>query len=93
MAKGSFEVRTTPITQPDRNDTRKGQKRFRLPAAYDPEAINSELDYVHERINQVVYESVALADLDTATATNAQIATRVNEIAEILRQAGLLKSS
>jgi len=35
MAKGGFEVRTTPIAQPDANNTLKGQKRFRLPQEYD----------------------------------------------------------
>jgi hypothetical protein len=92
MAKGSFETRTTPIAQPDRNFTKKGQKRFRLPAEYDPEPINSELDYLHERVNQVVYEATALTDLDSGE-TLANTIARVNALTEILRQAGLLKSS
>ncbi len=92
MARGSFEVRTTPIAQPDIGSTRKGQKRLRQPAEYDPETINSELDYVHERINQVVYEATALTDL-TSGATLAETITRVNALAEILRQMGGLKTS
>jgi hypothetical protein len=92
MAKGSFEVRTTPIDQPEIGSTRKGQKRLRQPADYDPETINSELDYVHERINQITYEAAALTDL-SGSATLADTITRVNALAEILRQAGLLKSS
>lgn len=92
MAKGGFDQRTTPIAQPNVGTTRKGQKRLRQPREYDPETINSELDYVHERINQIVYEATALTDLSSG-ATLAQTITRVNELAEILRQMGGLKSS
>lgn len=91
MAKGGFEERRTSIAQPDPSATRKGQKRFRQGDNYDPEQINSELDYVHERINQVVTEAASLTDL-SGSATLADVIDRVNELTQILRDAGLLKS-
>jgi hypothetical protein len=92
MAKGAITVPREPIAQPEVGSTRKGQKRYRAGAEYDPLPLNAELDYVHERINQVVVESAALEDLESS-ATLAETITRVNELAEILRSAGLLKSS
>lgn len=89
MATGSIEQRRTPIEQPNRKDTRKSQKGYIQPEEYSADALNRELDRLHERINQIVVETIALTDLDTATATTAQIATQVNLISELLRQAGL----
>jgi len=54
------------------------------------EPINSELDYVHERLNNIVVEAAAITDL-TSGATLAETITRVNALTQILRNAGLLK--
>lgn len=54
MAKGNIPQRRTPIAQPSEGSTLVGQKRLAQGPDYDGQAINSELDYVHERINQVL---------------------------------------
>lgn len=92
MSRGPITVGRTPITQPDVSSTRKGQKRFRQGDKYEPTQINTELDYIHERINQIVVEDPAIDDLDSG-ATLAQVITRVNLLTQTLRDAGLLKSS
>lgn len=57
MARGSIPRRRTPIQQPDEASTKIGQKRYAQGQEYDGQRINSELDYVHERINQVLPEA------------------------------------
>lgn len=90
MAKGAISVGREPIAQPNRENSRKGQKRYRQGAEFDPTQINAEFDYIHERINQIVVESAALTDL-SGSATLSDVITRVNALAEILREAGLLR--
>lgn len=90
MAKGAITVPREPIAQPNRENTRKGQKRYRQPEVYDPTQINTEFDYIHERLNQIVVESAAIEDL-SGSATLAQVITRLNAVTEILREAGLLR--
>lgn len=94
MANNAPLVASRALTvQPDANATVKDQKRYQLPDDYNAQQTNQALDQVHERINKIVVEAAALADLDSATATAAQCATRLNAFGEILRQSGLLKSS
>lgn len=54
MAKGSLPRRRSPIEQPDTSNTKVGQKRYAQRDDYDGQAINSELDYIHERINDIL---------------------------------------
>lgn len=76
--------------QPNQASTRKDQKRYQISDPPEAKEINDEFDRVHTRLNQIVVAAAALADLDPATATAAQCATRLNELAEILRDSGLL---
>lgn len=87
-----LEPARTKTQQPDLTDTKKSQKRYRMPEEYKAEAVNSELDQVHRRINEVIVEAEASPDLDAATATAAQCAADINNIKAILRRAGLLRS-
>lgn len=89
MSFGPITAATTAIVQPDPSNTKKGQKRLRLSGDYDAIQLNSQLDYIHERLNQIVREDPALADL-AGSATLAQVITRLNTITETLRSAGLL---
>ncbi len=91
MARGPIQVAREPITQPALESTFKAQKRFRQGQEYNPETLNSEYDFLHERVNDILVESAPLADL-ALTATLAQTIVRVNELAAILREAGLLKT-
>lgn len=86
----NLSVPRTKTEQPNFKDTRKGQKHFQIPPSYDPQPINQEFDYIHERINQIAVEAEALTDL-SGSATLAQVITRVNALTEILREAGLLR--
>jgi len=90
MAKGVIEVARNAIVQPNRSTSRKSQKRQGLKEEYDGALVNNELDYVHERINLVVVEVAAVADLDPAAST-AEIVARINYLTETMRSAGLLK--
>lgn len=90
MARGVITVPREPISQPVVSDTRKSQKRRALNAESDPQLINNELDYVHERLNMIVVEDPAITDLDSG-ATLAEVITRLNLITQTLRSAGLLK--
>lgn len=91
MAKEPIIAARAKTPQPDANSTRKDQKGYRLPDEYDPVATNAELDRLHERLNKIVVEAEALADLDPSTATTSEIATRLNAYGEILRSSGLLR--
>lgn len=91
MSRGPILVTREPITQPEISSTFKAQKRFRQGPEYNPETINAEYDFLHERTNNILVEAAPLADLAT-TATLAQVIVRVNELASILREAGLLKT-
>lgn len=83
-----------PIAQPDPQSTGKDQKGFQLSSTYNAQEVNSEFDRVHKRINDILAEGAALPDLATAGSTaNADICTRINALAALMRQAGLLKSS
>lgn len=61
MAKGSLPRRRTPIEQPDTSNTKVGQKRYAQKGEYDGQSINSELDYVHERINQTLASGTSIS--------------------------------
>lgn len=90
MSRGPLSVSRTPISQPSSQSTKKGQKRFVAKDEYDASQINIELDYIHERLNQVILESAALTDL-SGSATLANVITRLNAITQILRDAGLIR--
>lgn len=90
MPVGPIVPRRTAITQPDVSNTRKSQKRRALLGEYNPQLINNELDYVHERLNMIVVEDAAIEDLDSG-ASLGDVITRLNLITETLRSAGLLK--
>lgn len=92
MATGPIAVPRTPIAQPDRIDTKKSQKRRALGPEFDAQMVNNELDYLHERLNLVVVEDPAIADLASG-ATLAEVITRLNLITETLRSAALLRRS
>lgn len=84
--------RVSSQAQPSAMDTKKSQKRYTQTEVYDPHSINTEFDYLHERLNQIVTEDPALADL-ASTATLANVIVRLNALADTLRKAGLLRSS
>ena len=92
MSRGAINRNAGSIAQPNAQNTRKGQKRFRQGGEYDGTQINSELDYIHERINQIVVEDPAIEDLDSG-ATLTEVIERLNSITETLRSAGLLRPS
>lgn len=87
----SLSVSTTPITQPDRTNTQKSQKKIQQAADYDPSAINTEMDYIHERLNKIVVEDPALIAL-TSAAILTDVITRVNSLMATMQKAGLLKT-
>lgn len=91
MARGPIQVAREPITQPALESTFKAQKRFRQGPEYNPETINSEYDFLHERVNNILVESAAISDL-AGSATLGEVITRVNLLTQILREAGLLKT-
>lgn len=91
MSRGPITVSREPVQQPAPASTSKDQKAYRVGAEVDPQALNAELDRLHARINRIVVEAEALADLDTATATAAICAARLNAFGEILRDSGLLR--
>lgn len=93
MAKEPILPSRTRTEQTDVSNTRKDQKNYQLPEEYNAQLSNQELDRIHERINKIVVEAEALADLDSATATAADCATRLNAFGEILRNSGLLRRS
>ena len=90
MAKGSLTVPREALSQPVVSDTKKSQKRRALNAESDPQLVNNELDYLHERINGIVVEDPSLLDLPGG-ATLADVIVRLNSITQTLRRAGLLK--
>jgi hypothetical protein len=91
MSRGPILVTREPITQPEISSTFKAQKRFRQGPEYNPETINAEYDFIHERINNILREAPAIADLGSG-ATLAEVITRVNLLTAIFREAGLLKT-
>lgn len=105
MAKEAILPSRTLTAQPDANASRKDQKGYQLPEEYDAQVANQEFDRLHERVNKIVVEAAALADLSTAyaggdLATASDVATalnatnaRINALAEILRDSGLLRRS
>ena len=94
MAKQSIIAARSAISQPNVASTNKDQKRFEQGSDYNPQQLNAELDYIHERINKIVVEASALADLATdGTSSNSEICTRINALTEILRNSGLLRRS
>lgn len=108
MAKAPILAQRNKTLQPDVAETVKNQKSYELPAEYDQTAarlINQEFDRIHERINLVVVEAAALADLSEAYVAGdlgsaANIATainttnaRINALTEIMRNSGLLRRS
>lgn len=89
MSRGSLPV--VPTHQERTGDnTLKGQRGTRIGDEYDPIGINAELDYVHERLNNIVLESTALDDL-SGSATLGNVITRLNAITDLLRNAGLIR--
>jgi hypothetical protein len=84
--------RTPSSTQPNATSTKKSQKRYTQTNDYDPNSLNTEFDYVHERLNQIAVGDPALDDLPS-TATMADLINRVNALASTMRKAGLLRSS
>lgn len=103
MANNSPLVPARTLTvQPDANATVKDQKRYQLPDDYNAQQTNQALDQTHERINKIVVEAAALADLSIlatgstlvqAVAAIQVAQARINAFGAILRQSGLLKSS
>jgi hypothetical protein len=94
MAKTPLVAARTPVSLPAANDTRKDQKGYQLPDEYNAQLVNQEFDRVHERLNKLAVEGAHLTDLVTdGTATNAEICTQLNALAELLRQSGLLRRS
>lgn len=92
MAVGGIEIQRTPMIQPDISDTSKSQKRRAIDDDSSPQLINNELDYLHERINNIVIEAPALTDL-AADAALPEVIARVNELTQTLRASALLKQS
>lgn len=91
MAKGPiFQPRPSTQAQPNPDSTRKGHKRMVQPAEYNAQAVNTELDYIHERLNQIVVEDPAVEDLPPG-AVLADVIERLNLITETLRKSGLLR--
>jgi hypothetical protein len=90
MSRGALTVPREAQSQPTASSTKRGQKRYIARSEFDPTQLNIELDYIHERLNQIVLESPALADL-AGSATLANVITRLNAITEILRDAGLIR--
>ena len=90
MAKTSIDIPRTKTPQPSVGTTRKAQKRYQQPIEYDARTINSELDFVHERINAIIVEDPSISDLES-TATLSDVITRVNLLTEIIRKAALLR--
>lgn len=90
MSRGSITIPRTAQEQSNVSTTKKGQKRYVAKEEYDATQLNIELDYIHERLNQVILESSALTDL-AGSATLANVITRLNAITQILRDAGLIK--
>jgi hypothetical protein len=93
MASEPLVATRTATAQPAPATTKKSQKAYQLTDPIVALQVNQEFDRLHERINAIVTEATALADLDSATATAADCATRLNAFGAILRQSGLLKSS
>lgn len=94
MAKEPIIASTTRTAQPNAGETKKDQKSYQITGEYDENTarlINQEFDRLHERINKVVTESLSdgevIEDL-AGTATLAEVITRVNLIAEIMRNSG-----
>lgn len=78
--------------QPDASDTLKAQKRYSLTDVYDPMRINSELDWLHSRVNLILVEGPAIDDL-AISPTVEELSERVNLLTELCRSAGLLRRS
>lgn len=91
MSRDPLIANRTATSTPQAGTTRKDQKGYQLPDEYSAQLVNQEFDRLHQRINLIVIEAAALADLDTATATTAQCAARLNAFGEILRNSGLLR--
>lgn len=84
-----LSVPRTKTEQPVASSTRKAQKSYQAREEYDASPINAEFDNLHERINKVLVEA-QVDDVATGAST-ATCVTKINEILDILRQAGLLK--
>jgi hypothetical protein len=94
MAKEPIQAPREKTEQPDAGETRKDQKGFQLPMEFDARLVNQEFDRLHSRLNALLVEAAALTDLDEGGAvSNADICTRINALAEIMRQASLLRRS
>lgn len=93
MSTGPISIPRTPTALPSRASTRKSQKRGSQPLGYDPQKINNELDYLHERVNQVLVEASSISDLaEDGSATLLQAVSAINDILSVLRSAGLIRS-
>lgn len=90
MAKGPIKIPRAPLEQPAIENTKKAQKRLAQGPVYEAGNVNSELDFVHERLNGIIVEGDPLADLP-GTAPLADVITRLNALTQILREAGLLR--
>lgn len=90
MATGPITVPRQAITQPTVADTRKSQKRRAILGDYNPQMINNELDYIHERLNGIVTETAGIVNLSSG-ATLGEVITQLNLITDTLRSAGLLQ--
>jgi len=94
MAKEAIVPARTKTAQINPNETKKDQKAYQMPEEYSAQAVNQELDRIHQRINQIVVEALdsgeVLEDLPV-TATLAEVIAQQNKQNEIMRNAGLLR--
>lgn len=94
MSNGPIIVPRSPVTQPNADSRRKSQKHFAQPSTYNAQSLNRELDYLHERLNQIAVQEAPQTLLPTdGSATLLQVVVLLNALATAATDAGLLRDA